>query len=303
MNSSPEYAASVVSVTEQPSRPRVPFLVKLCLFYNKLFRFRARWDWLIRERMEAEARRKVDPLQEDLRYAGMEYTKAAEFLQRFGTVTLTGKRVLDFGCCFGGSTLWYAQQGAAQVYGVDLSAEALEIARLFVAQQTSGNGALNERLHFLEGGVHTIPLADEAVDLIVSEDVVEHLEAPESILDEWWRVLVPGGQVLLSFGPLWYHPHGVHLWEIFPAPWTHLLFPESTCVWARNYLKDDGKNGSHWTELNKMTMARFERLIKRSRFRPLKLQSHALWNLKPLARLPGLRELFISQVDCILEKR
>jgi SAM-dependent methyltransferase len=285
----------------------VPFLVKLCLLYNKLFRFRSRWDWLIAECMAAEVRRKRDPRGEALRYAEQEYNKAEDFLRRFGPMDLTGRRVLDFGCYVGGSSLWYALHGAARVVGVDISAEALDVAREYVAGKLAhlpqgGRDFAEERLEFRQGCRHSIPLEDESVDLVVSEDVVEHLEDPEAILREWWRVLVPGGRVMLSFGPLWYHPHGIHLWEIFPGPWTHLLFSEETCVRARNYLKNDGQNGSRWTELNKMTMSRFEKLVRGSPFRQVMLRTHAMLGLKPLTLLPGLRELFISQVDCILEK-
>jgi SAM-dependent methyltransferase len=256
--------------------------------------------------MAAEVRRKRDPRGEDLRYAEQEFNKAADFLRRFGPVSLANLRVLDFGCYLGGSTLWYALQGASQVVGVDVSPGALDVAREYLtrklAQVPHGGEFPIERVQFRQGCPHSIPLEDEAVDLIVSEDVFEHLEDPESILREWWRVLIPGGRVLLSFGPLWYHPHGIHLWEIFPAPWTHLLFSEETCVRTRNYLKNDGQNGSRWTEMNKMTMAWFERLVRGSPFRQVMRRTHAVLGLKPLALVPGLRELFISQVDCILEK-
>jgi SAM-dependent methyltransferase len=287
---------------------KAPLLVKLCLLYNKLFRFRARWDWLIGERMAAEVRRQRDPHGEDLRYAEQEFQKAVKFVRRFGRVNFRGRRVLDFGCRFGGSTLWYALQGPARVTGVDLSEESLSVAQEYLRIKLSSTlpaeqaRLTSERLEFRKGEAQTIPLDDGAVNLIVSEDVIEHLEDCEAIFREWWRVLAPGGEVLLSFGPLWYHPHGVHLWEIFPGPWTHLIFPERVCVQVRNLLKKDGQNGSHWTELNKMTMTRFERLVRLSRFKQRMLRTHAVLGLKPLTFLPGLRELFISQVDCILEK-
>jgi SAM-dependent methyltransferase len=289
------------------SRP-IPLTVWVCLLYNRLFRFRARSDWLIRDLMEAEQRRHDSPEEEALRYADMEYAKAGAFLGKFGDFPLAGKRVLDFGCRYGGSSVWYAQQGAADVIGVDVSADLLDVARKYTERKLrnesadAGEARPGPRIEFRLGGSRSIPVEDASVDLIFSEDVVEHLEDPEATFREWWRVLAAGGNVALSFGPLWYHPHGVHLWEIFPAPWNHVLFSERTCVRARNILKDDGNTGERWQDMNKMTLRRFKRLVRSSPFKPRLLCVHALWNLKPLLLLPGLNEFFASQVDAILEK-
>ncbi len=42
------------------------------------------------------------------------------------------------------------------------------------------------------------PLADESVDLIVSSEVIEHLENPRAVAREWFRLLRPGGALVLS---------------------------------------------------------------------------------------------------------
>jgi SAM-dependent methyltransferase len=100
-----------------------------------------------------------------------------------------GKRVLDIACGEGyGSAL--LARGAAHVTGVDISPDAVKHARH--AYAGVGN------LEFREGSCTRIPLPDASVELAVSFETVEHIEAQEGFLEELARVLVPGGVLLLS---------------------------------------------------------------------------------------------------------
>jgi SAM-dependent methyltransferase len=283
-------------------KPSIHWAVRACLLYNRFFRFRARLDPHIRECMAAEQRRTEDARAEALRYAEVEHAKTPKLMAKFGGIGLAGKRVLDFGCRYGGASLWFAEQGAASVVGVDVVEEMLETAREFVQARATAEQRSLPPIEFRLGSASRVPVEDGVVDLILSEDVVEHLQDPEAIFREWHRVLVPGGLVALSFGPLWYHPHGVHLWEVFPAPWTHLLFSERTCVRTRNLLKNEPSLGDRWTDMNKMTLARFKRLVKQSAFTTRSFHAHAVWGMKPFLLVPGLREFFVSTIDCVLEK-
>ena len=55
-----------------------------------------------------------------------------------------------------------------------------------------------------EGG---LPLADSSVDIVIMSELIEHLVDPDRHLDEAWRVLRPGGTLLLSTPNLaaWYN--------------------------------------------------------------------------------------------------
>ena len=55
-----------------------------------------------------------------------------------------------------------------------------------------------------EGG---LPLADSSVDVVIMSELIEHLVDPDRTLDEAWRVLRPGGTLLLSTPNLaaWYN--------------------------------------------------------------------------------------------------
>lgn len=90
------------------------------------------------------------------------------------------------------------------VYAVEPDAEALE---------------KNPSPQKLVAGGEAIPLPSDSVDAILCEYVVEHLEQPETVLREAWRLLRPGGRFifvtpnLLSYSGLVTHftPQRFHL--------------------------------------------------------------------------------------------
>ncbi|MEN1729049.1 MAG: class I SAM-dependent methyltransferase [Pseudomonadota bacterium] len=99
-----------------------------------------------------------------------------------------GKRVLDAACGEGyGSQLLSA--GAEHVIGVDLSAEAVKHAK---GRYTASN------LEFHQADVTQLPLADDSVDVVVSFETLEHLEAQDDMFAEFRRVLRPDGFLLVS---------------------------------------------------------------------------------------------------------
>lgn len=60
----------------------------------------------------------------------------------------------------------------------------------------------------------TVPGDDETYDAVLSTQVLEHVRDPASYLAECFRVLRPGGRMLLStHGSFVYHPDPVDLWR------------------------------------------------------------------------------------------
>ena len=63
-------------------------------------------------------------------------------------------------------------------------------------------------------GDGTIPAADDSFDALLSTQVLEHVADPGVYLNEAFRVLRPGGRMLLStHGVFIYHPDPVDLWR------------------------------------------------------------------------------------------
>jgi ubiquinone/menaquinone biosynthesis C-methylase UbiE len=201
-------------------------------------------------------------------------------------------KVLDFGCGGGGLT---CQLGTRfrEAWGVDIDAAKLEFAERERDRLGHGN------VHFECYNGRRLPFEDASFDCLFCVDVVEHLPTPEFFIGEFERVLRPGGQLLLSFGPPWRHPHGKHMWSKLPGWWTHLLFPRSVVMEVRGY---DPKTKWEDIGLHRMTVARFESSMARSQFRPVHLDYRLKNALRPLRRIPWVREFFIAEVVAVFEK-
>jgi len=99
-----------------------------------------------------------------------------------------GARVLDAGCGTGYGSAELAQS-AADVVGIDLSADAIEYA--------ATNYPI-PRLRFLESSCTSIPFPPESFELMVAFEVIEHLADYRAFLDESARVLARDGLFIVS---------------------------------------------------------------------------------------------------------
>ena len=107
---------------------------------------------------------------------------------RFAGSFIQGKRVIDVACGTGYGSAMLADLGAAHVVGVDVSAESIEGASRTWRRQN---------VQFQRRDALTIDQL-EPVDVAVSFETIEHLERPEEFLEAVRRVLLPGGQLLVS---------------------------------------------------------------------------------------------------------
>jgi SAM-dependent methyltransferase len=201
---------------------------------------------------------------------------------------IAGQDVIDFGCSEGEDAVEMARAGA-RVVGVDIRESLLETARARAAR-----AGVADRCRFC---THV----DEPADLIVSINAFEHFSDPLGVLRQMYELLRPGGSMVASFGPTWFHPYGGHLFSVFP--WGHLLFSERALIRWRSDIRSDG--ATRFTEveggLNQMTVARFERLVRQTDFRVGSIELIPIRKLRHLhCRLT--REFTTSFVRCRLEK-
>jgi SAM-dependent methyltransferase len=121
-----------------------------------------------------------------------------------GLASSAGHRItaVDVGCgdgmCteFALNTCNAAPGASVRIVGLDWSQAALKQAHargLPVARGSADDSGL--------------PLASSSVDVVIMSEFIEHLVDPDNALDEAWRVLVPGGTLLLSTPNLaaWYN--------------------------------------------------------------------------------------------------
>ena len=104
---------------------------------------------------------------------------------------LPGERVLDLGSGGGIDVLLSARRVGPTgfAYGVDMTDEMLTLARANAATA----GATN--VEFRKGTIEKVPLADGAVDVVISNCVVNLSTDKPAVLAEMFRVLVPGGRI------------------------------------------------------------------------------------------------------------
>jgi SAM-dependent methyltransferase len=105
-----------------------------------------------------------------------------------------GERVLDLGSGGGIDVLLSARRvgPAGFAYGVDMTDDMLTLARKNAAKA----GAVN--VEFRKGQIEQLPLDDAAVDVVISNCVINLSTDKPAVLAEMFRVLVPGGRIGIS---------------------------------------------------------------------------------------------------------
>jgi len=123
-------------------------------------------------------------------------------------------RVLDVGCGRGEGVFSMLDRDA-EVWGIDYSAAALDIAR---AASRNLPEHLRARHGFLTANARCLPFEPQAFDRALMFDIVEHLQPWEltDALREVFRVLKGGGQLVVHTGPnLWYYRYGYPFFRLY----------------------------------------------------------------------------------------
>ena len=106
-----------------------------------------------------------------------------------------GLKVLDIGCGNGYVLFQYARHGA-EVTGVDLTSTAIDLSRKrFELAKMPGT--------FVEIDGQHLPFPDDHFDVVCSMGVLHHISNPEPTVNEMYRVLKPGGRLIVML----YHRH------------------------------------------------------------------------------------------------
>lgn len=258
-------------------------------------------------------------------YQQWEYAEIKRIFKDFGQLwDLAGRVVLDVGCGLGGKLLFYAEQGAKEVIGIDLRPFSIISASQLMVEQGY------DVIHLAVADGAKLPFNDNVFERVISINVLEHVVDPLSVLLECRRVLRPEGRIYLYFPPF-YSPWGAHLDGWINFPWPHLLFPERSLVRAAALIEEQKHINErfilsaqvHWGELkglyelNRLTLRQFWKLIKEADLQVLQCRllpfgHHALKRgvvasgllsmLHTAARIPLLNEIIVTKVACVLTK-
>jgi SAM-dependent methyltransferase len=110
-------------------------------------------------------------------------------------VSLEGRRILDIGCGIGTYVRKF-RDFSPHVYGIDVDEE-----KVRRAAQTLP--------HITVGGAEALPFRDETFDVILLNEVIEHVASDRATIQEAVRCLTPGGHVVI-FAPNRMYPFETH---------------------------------------------------------------------------------------------
>jgi ubiquinone/menaquinone biosynthesis C-methylase UbiE len=126
---------------------------------------------------------------------------------------LEGMQVVDIGCGRGEILIHSALKGSF-IWGIDYAYHALELAKDTVNDFTDPH--IQRNIGLQQADAKNLPFSGDSADIVFMLDIVEHLLPDElyRALGEVWRILKPGGQVIIHTMPnLWYYRIGYPLYR------------------------------------------------------------------------------------------
>jgi cyclopropane fatty-acyl-phospholipid synthase-like methyltransferase len=115
-----------------------------------------------------------------------------------------GDRVLDAGCGVGGSAMWLAQKRGARVVGITPVSSQVRRARCFARDRGLDGMVTFEQHDYL----HT-PYDDASFDVVWAQESVAHADQKDAFVAEAFRLLRPGGRLLIVDFFRWHRAYPV----------------------------------------------------------------------------------------------
>ncbi|MCG3209578.1 MAG: Ubiquinone biosynthesis O-methyltransferase [Anaerolineae bacterium] len=126
-------------------------------------------------------------------------------------------RVMDFGCGTGEFYNYFRQKGNISWVGLDIE------------HSPEVNGRVHHDFNFVTYNGLQFPFPNDYFDLIYTFQVFEHVRHPESVLQELFRTLKPGGHFAGSTSYLEPY-HSLSYWNYTPFGFVELLNSVGFCV-------------------------------------------------------------------------
>jgi ubiquinone/menaquinone biosynthesis C-methylase UbiE len=122
------------------------------------------------------------------------YIELCSFL--FHVTKAKNASVLDLGCGFGMMANLFGLFGAKEVIGYDLNTEKIDLFRKLLLYLDPEVGNVRPVL----GDSSKIEFSDEYFDVVVTNEALSHVREMEHTIEETYRILKPGGRLLVRDG-------------------------------------------------------------------------------------------------------
>ena len=206
-----------------------------------------------------------------------------ESIQDYLSIDMDNKHVLDVGCGWGGKMIYLAKNTKlASISGFDLPGVYEPEASFKYARQQNVSNCF-----FSTGFAERIPYEADKFDVLIMEDVLEHVVDPERVISECYRVTKPGGLIIVKF-PSFKMMNAHHLDRALSLPALHYILPMKKWAAGLNYLLLEPEhrlsyepfdevvptkfNNSITRNLNGLDFAGFSEIIRSSRFEIINMQ-------------------------------
>ena len=151
-----------------------------------------------------------------------------------GAAAVRGKRVLDVGCAQGGFVVAASRAGASQVVGIDVNPKVFETAPLLLSDYE-----VEADLRRADLTQATLPRELGEFDLILCNDVLEHVTDVERAIDHLEQMMAPDARLFLEI-PNGNAVHYVRSDGHYKLPGITLLDFEDARRWHRAFFPDAG---------------------------------------------------------------
>jgi SAM-dependent methyltransferase len=108
-----------------------------------------------------------------------------------------GQMVIDAGCGFGFTMVAHALLGAGRVYGIELNPDMVSSVRAYLPLLPQD---VFSRIEVVQGSVAAMPYEDGCADVVLSLEAISHYLDVDAFIDEAFRVLRPGGLLIIADG-------------------------------------------------------------------------------------------------------
>jgi sterol 24-C-methyltransferase len=97
-----------------------------------------------------------------------------------------------------------AEKYGATVTGIDVTPQALAVARRRAKHTAAA-------VDYMQGDYNQLPFDSETFDLVFTLETFTHSPDPHATLQEFWRVLKPGGRIVIF-------DYSIQTYETLPPP-------------------------------------------------------------------------------------